>query len=80
MAAELRDVGVAVVEIWPPASKTEGVLSEADVWGDIADWRPTIFTGRVVAALAARSDLLNRSGEALVVEDLAQELGVTVPA
>lgn len=28
MALELRDAGVAVVSIWPPATKTEGVLAE----------------------------------------------------
>jgi len=79
MAVELRDVGVAVVEIWPPASRTEGVLAEPEVWGDVSEWRPTLFTGRVVAALASTEDMLGRSGEALVVEDLAEELGVTAP-
>jgi hypothetical protein len=76
----LRDVGVAVVEIWPPASKTEGVLAEPEVWGDISEWRPTLFTGRVVAALAAAEDRLGRSGQALVVEELAEELGVAAPS
>jgi len=80
MAVELWDVGVAVVEIWPPASKTEGVMAQPDVFGDVSEWRPTLFTGRVVAALAAATDCLARSGQALVVEDLAVELGVTEPS
>ncbi len=76
MAADLRDLGVAVVSIWPPASATEGVLAQPDAFGDVSGWKPPLFTGRVVAALVAGSDVLARSGEALVVEDLAVELGV----
>jgi dehydrogenase/reductase SDR family protein 1 len=79
MAAELRDVGVAVVSIWPPASKTEGILAQPDVFGDISDWKPPLYTGRVVAALASAQDPLARSGQALVVDDLAAELGVSEP-
>ena len=76
MAVELRDTGVAVVEIWPPASRTEGVLAAPGVWDDLSGWREPVFTGRVVAALAASGDALERSGRALVVVDLAEELGV----
>jgi dehydrogenase/reductase SDR family member 1 len=78
MATELHDSGVAVISIWPPGSRTEGVLAEPDVWGDIDDWKPPLFSGRVVAAFAAAGDWLASSGEALVVEDLAQELGISV--
>jgi dehydrogenase/reductase SDR family member 1 len=80
MAVELRDTGVAVVSIWPPASKTEGVLAQPEVWGDLSDWKAPLFTGRVVAALAAGEDVLTRSGEALVIDDLAKELGIGDPA
>ena len=79
MAVELRDRGVAVVSVWPPASKTEGVLAQPEVFGDISGWRPPLFTGRVVAAFVAGENLLERSGEALVIEDLADELGITDP-
>ena len=41
-----------------------------------ARWSQPVFTGRVVAALAARPDLLARSGQALRVRELATELGV----
>ena len=77
MAVELREVGIAVVSIWPPASKTEGVLAQPDVFGDLSQWRPPLFTGRVVAALASAEDSLARSGQALIIEDLAGELGVS---
>lgn len=77
MAVELRDTGVAVISVWPPASKTEGVLAQPDPFGDISQWRPPLFTGRVVAAFAADGNAVARSGEALVIEDLAKELRVT---
>jgi dehydrogenase/reductase SDR family member 1 len=76
MAVELRDSGVAVVEIWPPASRTEGTLAQP-VFGDVSHWKEPIFTGRVLAAFVAAGDWLARSGEALVVDDLAKQLGVS---
>ncbi len=76
MAAELQDRGVAVVSLWPPASRTEGVLAEADVFGDVSAWKPPAFTGQVLAAFAAADDWMRNSGQALIVEDLASELGV----
>jgi dehydrogenase/reductase SDR family member 1 len=79
MAVELRDSGVAVIAIWPPASRTEGMLAQAEVFGDLSRWREPIFTGRVVAAFVAAGDWLAKSGEALVVTDLAKELGVSDP-
>lgn len=77
MAAELQDRGVAVVSLWPPASRTEGVLAEADVFGDVSGWKPPLFTGQVLAAFAATDDWMRNSGEALIVDDLASELGVS---
>lgn len=77
MAVELHEHGVAVVEIWPPASRTEGTLAQEDVWGDVSEWKPPLFTGRVLAAFVAGGDWLPRSGEALVIDDLADELGVS---
>jgi NAD(P)-dependent dehydrogenase (short-subunit alcohol dehydrogenase family) len=77
MAAELRESGIAVVSIWPPATRTEGVLANREVWGDLSDWNSPLFTGRAVAALVAREDPMARSGEALVIEDVATNLGIT---
>jgi dehydrogenase/reductase SDR family protein 1 len=79
MATELRDFGVAVVSVWPPASLIEGVLANPELFGDLSRWRPPVFTGRVIAALAAADDPLARTGQALVITDLAQELGVADP-
>jgi NAD(P)-dependent dehydrogenase (short-subunit alcohol dehydrogenase family) len=77
MAVELRDTGVAVIAVWPPATRTEGVLADADVFGDLSRWREPIFTGRVVAAFVATREPLEFSGQALVITDLASELGVS---
>jgi short-subunit dehydrogenase len=72
MSVELRATGV-------PASTTEGVLAQSETFGDLSRWKAPLFTGRVVAAFAAEADALARSGEALVIEDLADELGITDP-
>jgi NAD(P)-dependent dehydrogenase (short-subunit alcohol dehydrogenase family) len=76
MATELRGVGVTVVSIWPPGTKTEGVLAQQDVWGDLSDWNSPLFTGRVLAAFLSRENVLARTGEALVVEELAKLWGM----
>lgn len=78
MAAELDGTGVSVVEVWPPASTTEGVLADSEVFGDLSRWLPPVFTGRVVAALVA-DDNAGRSGRAFAITELADELGVQVP-
>ncbi|HSS60308.1 MAG TPA: SDR family NAD(P)-dependent oxidoreductase [Candidatus Limnocylindrales bacterium] len=80
MATELRGAGVAVVGLWPPATKTEGVLAQQDVWGDLSDWNSPLFTGRVLASFLAQEDAFARTGEALEVEELAKQLGIVDPA
>ena len=76
MATELREAGIAVLSIWPPATRTEGVMAEEDVWGDMSGWNSPLFTGRVVAALLAAGDLLARSGQTIDVAQLAGQLGI----
>jgi len=77
MAVELRDTGVVVIAVWPPATRTEGVVADADVFGDLSRWREPSFTGRVIAAFLATSGGPELTGQALVITDLASELGVT---
>jgi hypothetical protein len=67
--------GVAVVSLWPPPSKTEGMLAGADQDTNTAAWSSTEFTGRVIAALADE-DPLRRSGEVIFARALGAELGV----
>jgi dehydrogenase/reductase SDR family member 1 len=75
MAQELRQYGVGVVSLWPPPSRTEGMLADATDDTDTAAWSSPLFTGHVIAALAATNPL-QRSGEAVSVRALAAELGV----
>jgi len=78
MAAELEGTGVIVVSIWPPGSRTEGILAEPETVAnvDLDNWKPPLFTGRVVAALAAE-DTHGEPGQAIVITDLAEELGIS---
>jgi dehydrogenase/reductase SDR family protein 1 len=76
MAVELRDRNVAVVEVWPPATKIEAVLAQPEMFGDLSAWREPVYTGRALAALAARGDWMSRTGETIVVEDLAREFAI----
>jgi NAD(P)-dependent dehydrogenase (short-subunit alcohol dehydrogenase family) len=75
MAGELRSYGVGVISLWPPPSRTEGMVADAPDESSVAAWSSTEFTGRVIAALAA-GDPLARTGEILPVRTLAAELAV----
>jgi NAD(P)-dependent dehydrogenase (short-subunit alcohol dehydrogenase family) len=75
MADELRGYGVGVVSLWPPPSRTEGMVADATDKASIAAWSSTEFTGRVIAALAA-GDPMARTGEVLPVRPLAAQLDI----
>jgi NAD(P)-dependent dehydrogenase (short-subunit alcohol dehydrogenase family) len=79
MAVELSGTGVGVLEVWPPASRTEAVLAQADVFGDLTGWHEPIFSGRVLAALVAAGDWHTHTGQPVVLEEVASDLGVPVP-
>ena len=84
MAQELRPHGVASVTLSPGHMRTELVLAAFHT--DEAHWREvealrgsesTAYVGRAVVALAADEAVLRRSGEALIVGELAREYGFT---
>jgi dehydrogenase/reductase SDR family member 1 len=75
-ARDLRDHGVAVVALYPGLVRTEGVLKWKD-FIDLGNSESPEFVGRAVAALASDPDVLERSGEILVVAELAREYGFT---
>jgi dehydrogenase/reductase SDR family protein 1 len=74
LAHELGPYRVAVVSLWPPLTTTEKVLARADRY-ELSGARSPLLTGRAVAALAADPEVMQRTGRALVVTDLADEYG-----
>ena len=88
MAAELKAHGVAVVAVTPGFLRSESILQGFGVTED--NWRDggkkdknflesesPLFVGRAVAALAADSKVLERSGHLFSSWDLANHYGFT---
>ncbi len=76
MAPRLREHGVAVVALYPGLVRTEGILKWEEFL-DLGNSESPEFVGRAVAALAADPDVLERSGDVLVVAELARAYGFT---
>jgi len=76
MAHELRGFNVAAVSLYPGLVRTEAVMKAAEHW-DLSNSESPQFIGRVVAALAADPDIMQKSGKTLVAAVLAQEYGLT---
>jgi dehydrogenase/reductase SDR family protein 1 len=74
MAEHLRERGIAVVALYPGLVRTEGVLKWKD-YIDLSNSESPWFVGRAVAALAADDSVLSRTGQRLVVAELAEEYG-----
>lgn len=85
-AKELREHGVVVVSIWPGLVKSENRLVNAEtlpdgrvmLFGlDLSHAETPHFPGRGVVALASDKNLLERTGGAFWVADLARQYGFT---
>ena len=76
MAAELKELGVSVVALYPGMVRTEKVM-EAAPWLDLTNSESPEFTGRAVAALASDPGVLRHTGCVRVVADLARAYGFT---
>ena len=78
MGRELKPHGVAVVSLWPGVVRTERLLLEPERLGyDPAGGESAEFTGRAVVALAGDPARLEKTGQALVVAELAVSYGFT---
>src|SRR5262245_15846211 len=85
MAIELKPYGVASLSMWLSLAFTE--RAERNLKRDPAMTQQTVtnpkigssieFPGRVIAALAADPDVLQRSGGTYIAAELAREYGVT---
>jgi dehydrogenase/reductase SDR family member 1 len=75
-AEELRTHHVAVVSLWPRLTRTAGVLAHPELYPDPSrGWSPE-FNGRLVAALAADDRVIEKSGRALDIAEVAWEYGI----
>jgi dehydrogenase/reductase SDR family protein 1 len=78
MGRELRPHGVTVVSLWPGVVRTERLLLEPERLGyDPAGGESAELTGRAVVALAGDPSRLEKTGQALVVAELAVAYGFT---
>lgn len=78
MGRELAPHGVTVVSLWPGIVKTERLLLEPERLGfDTSKGETPQFSGRAVAALAADPKRLDKTGQSLVVAELAQAYDFT---
>lgn len=74
MAHQLRDHDVAAVALYPGLVRTENVLRYAEYF-DMSNSESPEYTGRAVVALADDPAVMEKSGQVLVVADLAREYG-----
>ncbi|MBV8850938.1 MAG: SDR family NAD(P)-dependent oxidoreductase [Methylobacteriaceae bacterium] len=83
MAHELKPFGIASVSLWPGFIKSEKLAAQPDrVPPALAKMiqergETPLFTGRAVAALAMDPHVLAKSGQTLLVSELAVEYGFT---
>jgi NAD(P)-dependent dehydrogenase (short-subunit alcohol dehydrogenase family) len=73
-AEHLREHAIAVVSLYPGLVRTEGILKWED-FIDLSNSESPWFVGRAVAALAADEHVMQRTGQTLVVAELAEEYG-----
>jgi NAD(P)-dependent dehydrogenase (short-subunit alcohol dehydrogenase family) len=76
MAYDLREHNVAAVSLYPGLVRTEAILKDAKFF-DMSNSESPQFIGRGVAALAADSQVMRKSGQILVSAALALEYGFT---
>lgn len=77
MAHDLSPHGVASVSLWPGIVRTEWVMGQDELPFSTEVSESAEFTGRAVAALSADPHVMGKSGEVLVVAELASEYGFT---
>lgn len=75
MAHEAEKFNIAVISLYPGLVRTESVMRAAEYF-DMSNSESPQFTGRVVAALAADPDIMQKSGKILVVAQEALEYGI----
>jgi dehydrogenase/reductase SDR family protein 1 len=77
MAEDLRQFSVTSVSLYPGLVLTEGVLQNLQYFEHETNRETPLFVGRVVAALAADSDVFRLTGRWLIAAEVAAAYGVT---
>ena len=74
MARDLRGTGVTCVSLWPGLVRTEGVMRGREA-AKLPDSESPLFVGRAVAALAGDPKVGQKTGQILLVGELAKAYG-----
>ena len=75
-AAELRPHEVAVVSFWPRLTRTEAFIAHPEQFADPSKAWSAEFNGRCVAALANDQRIIEKTGRALDLAEVALEYGL----
>jgi len=70
----IHEYGVVCVSLWPGYVRTEGVIRNIDK-EKLPYTESPQYTGRAICALAADPEILKKTGQILIVGELAQEYG-----
>ena len=76
-AEELRPHNVSVVSFWPRLTRTEALIAHPGQFSDSSKAWSAEFNGRCVAALANDPRIIEKSGEALDLAEVAIAYGLT---
>ncbi|GAC1655039.1 MAG: SDR family NAD(P)-dependent oxidoreductase [Candidatus Dormibacteraceae bacterium] len=76
-AEELRPHQVAVVSFWPRLTRTEALIAHPEQFSDPSKVWSAEFNGRCVAALANDPRILDQSGKALELAEVAVAYGLS---
>jgi dehydrogenase/reductase SDR family member 1 len=76
LALALKELHIAAVSLAPGLVRTESVLASSQYF-DLTNSESPQFTGRAVAALATDPHIMAKTGQWLVVAELAREYGFT---
>jgi dehydrogenase/reductase SDR family protein 1 len=75
-AEELRPYNVGVVSFWPRLTRTEALIAHPEQFSDPGKAWSAEFNGRCVAALANDPRIIEKSGKALDLAEVAIEYGL----
>ena len=89
MAVELKANNITSVSLWPGIVGTEQMFAfsqqmnsqdksqpEPATFEDYYNWETPLFTGRVIAALAADTNIMKRTGKVQIVAELAKRYNI----